>query len=149
MTIDYFAWRFWADMGNYVATVAIGLYVWWDKRKIRTAQRFQAVEQWQARQAPRLDSLEAAMKAARTMCKEHQAAALTLCKEHQEQTESLDLRQQELLADYRSLPSRADLNKLSDQVGTIGENLGRMDGRLTGIGRAVDLMNQHLLKGGK
>jgi len=138
MTIDYFAWRFWADMGNYVATVAIGLYVWWDKRKIKTAQRFQAVEQWQARQAPRLDTLEQAMNAARSMCKEHHA-----------QTESIDIRQQQLAADYRSLPSRADLGKLSDQVGTIGENLGRMDGRLTGIGRAVDLMNQHLLKGGK
>jgi len=136
MTVDYSVWRFWLDAGNYVATIAIGLYVWWDKRKIQTAKRFRAIEQWQAERGTRLETVEKAVKTTDNLCNVRHA-----------QIESLDKRHLQLAADYRSLPTRADLGKISEQVNTIGENLGRMDGRLTGIGRAVDLMNQHLLKG--
>lgn len=131
MTVDYTAWRFWMDAGNYVATVAIGLYVWWDKRKVKTVKRFQDLEDWKSKQGPRIESLETGMDELKKQCTGHM-----------QQTNKLGV-------DFKTMPTREDLAKLSDQMNALSVNLGTANGRLTGIGRAVDLMNQHLLKVGE
>ncbi len=46
---------------------------------------------------------------------------------------------------YKS-PTRDEVKDLSDKLGGLGEKLSRIDGRLTGINRAVDLLNQHHLR---
>lgn len=138
MTVDYTAWRFWMDAGNYVATVAIGLYVWWDKRKVKTVKRFLDLEKWKNEQGPRIESLTTGM-----------AELKTQCAGHIQQTNQLDKKHLQIEADFRSLPTREDLTKLSDQMNALSVNLGKANGRLSGIGRAVDLMNQHLLKVGE
>lgn len=52
-------------------------------------------------------------------------------------------------SDMGKLPERRELQDLSVQIVSLTERIGRLDGRLSGINRAVDLLNQHHLNGGK
>jgi len=135
MTVDYTALRFWMDVGIYAFNIALGLYVWREKRKVKTAQRFQDLEEWKAEQGPKITEMKANI-----------AELKGQCRDHKDQTSKLGEKHLIMQADFRNLPSREELNRLSEQMGSLSKNLGRMDGRLAGIGRAVDLMNQHLLK---
>ncbi|PLX49131.1 MAG: hypothetical protein C0613_08390 [Desulfobulbaceae bacterium] len=45
-----------------------------------------------------------------------------------------------------ALPSRPELHDLGSKIARLTENLGRLDGRLSGVNRAVDLLNQHHLR---
>lgn len=46
------------------------------------------------------------------------------------------------------LPDRTEMEKFSSQIGEVNKTLGKLEGRLNGIGRAVDLMNQFLINNG-
>lgn len=46
------------------------------------------------------------------------------------------------------LPERTEIDALAKEMRDMNKTLGSLDGRLTGIGRAVDLMNQHLINSG-
>ncbi len=131
MNVDYMEWRFWMDVGIYAFNVGLGLYVWWDKRKVKTVKRFQDLETWKTEQGPRIENLATGM-----------AELKSQCAGHLKQTNQLG-------ADLSNMPTREDMTKLSDQMNTLSVALGRTSGRLSGIGRAVDLMNQHLLKVGE
>ncbi len=61
--IDYTAWRFWMDVLQMVATVLIGVYVWWTSRERVTTKRFQ-------NQEDRITVLEVTAKNA-PVCKHH------------------------------------------------------------------------------
>jgi hypothetical protein len=52
----------------------------------------------------------------------------------------------ELEGDVHALPARSELQTLGDKIEKLTEKLGHVDGRLTGINRAVDLLNQHHLR---
>lgn len=45
----------------------------------------------------------------------------------------------------KALPSTQQFNRLGDQMGALSAELNELKGRLSGINRAVDLMNEHLL----
>lgn len=45
------------------------------------------------------------------------------------------------------LPARTDIADLKDEVSALSREVGEVKSRLNGVGRAVDLMNQYLLKG--
>jgi len=144
MTVDYTAWRFWMDVGIYAFNIALGLYVWWDKRKVKTAKRFQVLEQWQTAQEARLATVEQGLENAEKELQDTKES----CKAHHARTDSIDKRSLQMAADYDHLPTKEELEKLSEKIGALTEKLGRLEGRLSGVGRAVDLMNQHLLKVG-
>lgn len=135
MTLDYSAWRFWTDIGHTCLTLGIGVYVWWEKRRAKTAERFRKLENWQLEHTPTIEDL---VKSKDT----HKSG----CERHKERTEQLEIGQKEMQSDIRHLPSRQDLADLSKQIGGLTEKLGTLDGRLTGINRAVDLLNQHHLR---
>lgn len=135
MTLDYSAWRFWIDIGHTCLTLALGGYVWVDKRQVKTTERFSKLETWQTEHAPAIKTLI-----------EAEAKREAGCEKHKERTEKLELDQKEMQIDIRHLPSRQDLADLSKQIGGLTEKLGTLDGRLTGINRAVDLLNQHHLR---
>lgn len=135
MTIDYTAWRFWVDMAQIAATVIVCIYVWWDKRQGKVAQRFAVLESWKSEHEPRVEALETAIEGMQDQC-------LT----HQSQTGQLDRGMIAVQAELRHLPGKKEIDMLIRQISDLNEKMGRMDGRLTGINRAVDLMNQHLLK---
>ena len=66
--------------------------------------------------------------------------------EYERDTEKRDQRLCELEKGSYSAPSREEIRALSEQIGTLTEKLATIDGRLTGINRAVDLLNQHHLR---
>lgn len=49
----------------------------------------------------------------------------------------------------RLAPSHGDIEELTKRLGELHGDIQKVDGRLEGIGRAVDLMNQHLLSGSR
>lgn len=50
-----------------------------------------------------------------------------------------------LESDVKHSPSRAEINSLEDKIEKMNALLSRVDGRLEGINRAVDLMNNYLI----
>ena len=50
-----------------------------------------------------------------------------------------------LESDVRHVPTQTDLAYLSRQINEVNGFLKNLDGRLTGINRAVDLMNEYLI----
>lgn len=133
--LDYTALRFWMDVGQTIGTVAIGVFVWWDKQRTKTAKRFAELESWKDDHEPRVDALETAVEEMQEKCSSHQ-----------DQTGQLDRGMIAVQAELRHLPGKKEIDMLTRQIGDMNEKMGRMDGRLAGINRAVDLMNQHLLK---
>jgi len=53
-----------------------------------------------------------------------------------------------LETDIRHLPARREMADLGEKIANLNKNLGVLEGRLSGINRAVDLLNQHHLNGG-
>lgn len=47
----------------------------------------------------------------------------------------------------RQAPTHGDIEGLGRRIGELHGDIQKVDGRLEGIGRAVDLINQHLLSG--
>lgn len=128
MIEDYTAWRFWFDFAQLAGTLAIGVYVWWDRRKKTNETRFA--------------SLEGTVSG-------HAGAIKTLADAKEKKDLDCDRRLQritDLERDVHHLPSRQELSDLSKTIGALTEKLGTLDGRLTGINRAVDLLNQHHLR---
>ncbi len=125
---DYLAWRFWFDILQLAGTTAIGCYVWWDRRKKANDKRFGVLEKTVSHHAQSLVEL-AAVRAKRDRDCEERLRRIT-----------------GLERDVHHLPSREEISKLSDQIGSLTEKLGTLDGRLSGINRAVDLLNQHHLR---
>lgn len=133
--LDYTALRFWMDVFQLVATAAIGVYVWWDKHRTKVNERFAAIEEWQEQHEPKITAL--------TDAEDDRDAS---CNRHKERTSKLEIDQREIQSDIRHLPGKRDIDNLTGQISALNAKLGQLDGRLTGINRAVDLMNQHLLK---
>jgi len=79
-------------------------------------------------------------------CEEHRKALLSTHAEAKSET-SGEIRA--LKSKIEKLPDREEIREFSREVGKLNNALGELKGRLTGIGRAVDLMNQHLLNNGK
>ncbi|MDR2551438.1 MAG: hypothetical protein LBD10_14705 [Desulfobulbus sp.] len=138
MSIDYTAWRFWIDMGQAAATLIVCIYVWWDRRQGKTMKRFADLEKRQAAQTSAVDELVDDVEGLADGCARHTA-----------RTDALDKQHLVMQSELRHLPSKGDFDKLSDQIGSLTEKLGTLDGRLGGINRAVDLLNQHHLRIGR
>lgn len=54
----------------------------------------------------------------------------------------------ELRTRIERLPDRTEIQDLSKEMSEMNKALGKLEGQLSGIGRAVDLMNQHLISKG-
>ncbi|MBM9605954.1 DUF2730 family protein [Desulfopila inferna] len=128
MIEDYTAWRFWFDAAQLAGTIAIGVYVWWDRRKKTTEKRFSALEEMVSGHAVSIKTINDAKKKKDGDCDKRLQRITDLEK------------------DVHHLPSRQELTELSGKIGTLTEKLGTLDGRLSGINRAVDLLNQHHLR---
>lgn len=127
--MDYAAWRFWIDLGQIGATGAIGVYVWWTNREKVTSARFATLEEEVRKRLP-VEALERARAERDAKCTAHQA-----------RTAGVEL-------ELRAIPTRAELAGLSHDIATLTQQLGRLEGRLEGVGRAIDLVNEFLINQG-
>lgn len=62
------------------------------------------------------------------------------CEAHHARTAALEIT-------TTAMPSKGEMDALSNKIDRLNEKLARLDGRLTGVNRAVDLLNQHHLMG--
>lgn len=67
-----------------------------------------------------------------------------------ERVGSVEDRMTRVERDIRSLPTPSDLYELNQRIATVHGDLREIKGALQGLSRAVDLMNEHLIRrGGK
>ncbi len=123
---DYLKWRFWMDIGVLAGVSANFVYTWWANREKITGGRFKTLEDEVARRVTRAELDERDRR----------------CSRHKERTQALE-------SELRHLPARQELTKLSDDIANLNGTIANLGGRLEGINRAVDLLNQHHLAGGK
>ena len=69
-------------------------------------------------------------------------------RESAEKKEKEAARVTEVEKDLGKLPERHELRELFDKIAILSASLGELNGRLSGINRAVDLLNQHHINNG-
>ena len=136
MKQDYYAWRIWLDAAQMVGTLAIGAYVWWTNRKKVIAKRFVGLEKDM--------SDRATTNALESMKKE----LVANCKDHWLRTAATELAITRIDEELKHVPGKADIDDLHSRITDVLSRVSTMDGRLQGIGRAVDLINTHLIDKG-
>lgn len=134
--IDYTAWRFWFDVLQLVGTIAIGIYVWWANREKVNSSRFRGLQDQVTEKIGREE--------VRQIMTKHEAA----CHRHREQTGNLDATLRGLQSEVHHLPSRSEIKGLNDNITDLAGKMGKLEGRLEGINRAADLMNEFLINQG-
>ncbi len=107
-------------------------------RKKATAKRFKQMEGTLADKVSRQEMDKALVG--------HEAK----CHSHRRQTGALEAALGKLQTDVGHLPSRHEIQGLNDSITSLGKEMGKLEGRLDGINRAVDLVNEFLInQGGK
>jgi len=135
---DYAAWRFWLDVVVLLAVFGNTVYTWWVNSKKATAKRFKQMEGTLADKVSRQEMDKALVG--------HEAK----CHSHRRQTGALEAALGKLQTDVGHLPSRHEIQGLNDSITSLGKEMGKLEGRLDGINRAVDLVNEFLInQGGK
>ncbi len=135
--MNYEAWRFWMGVAQLVGTLAIGVYVWWTNREKITNKRFRALEKDVAKKTS-----EAAVQ---SLIEKHVPGCPNAAK-----AVAMDSKLTRLEAELRSMPGRTEIQHLNDNIAELSNDLGKLHGKLGGINRAVDLINEFLInQGGK
>lgn len=138
MPAQYTVVWFWLQVGQMIATVIVGIYVWWTNREKVTNSRFTNLEKDVA-QRPTWDDVKKRDKDRSERCNRHDVRIKNV------ESDVLSIG-----ADVKHLPSHKDFERLSDRIGALDHSLGEFAGRLTGLNRAVDLINEFLItQGGK
>ena len=136
MTINYTAWWFWINVAQMIFTAALGCYVWWTNRAKVTAARFATLEKQVAERVEKtaLDAMDAERD--------------NRCAQHRERTARAEMTIARMESDIKHLPSHHVIETLSTRISDLQGSLKEVSGRLSGINRAVDLMNEFLLNQG-
>lgn len=130
--------RFWLDVIVLIAVAANTVYTWWSNKEKVNGGRIKSLE---AKVAEKQDS-----EAAQKILADHEAR----CRRHREQTGNLDATLRGLQSEVNHLPSRSEIKGLNDNITDLAGKMGRFEGRLEGINRVADLMNEFLInQGGK
>ncbi|WP_429885365.1 hypothetical protein [Geoalkalibacter halelectricus] len=136
MIEDYSAARFWFDIAQVGGLIALGVYSWWRDREKITAKRFKVLED------------EVAARVTRQALEDIEEKRAQGCVLHGRRVADLEGSVGRMGTEMRFLPSRAELAHLSDGMKQLAAQLGKVEGRLDGINRAADLMNEFLINQG-
>jgi hypothetical protein len=134
--IDYTAWRFWFDALQLVGTVAVGVYVWWSNRAKVNAKRFKALED------------QVATRMSKSVHQVGEDKRDNSCAEHKKKTGELEMALNRLGTEVRNMPSRQEMAALSHDITGLTQQIGRLEGRLEGLNRVADLINEFLINQG-
>ncbi len=135
--MNYEAWRFWMGVAQLVGTLAIGVYVWWSNREKITNKRFRALETDVAKKT--------SAAAVQSLIEKHVPGCPNVSR-----TAAVDGKLTRLEAELRSMPGRTEIQHLNDNMSRLSNDMGKLQGKLGGINRAVDLINEFLInQGGK
>jgi hypothetical protein len=136
MIEDYGAARFWFDVAQVGGLIALGAYSWWRDREKITAKRFKALED------------DVAARVSSKALEEIEQKRVQACDLHRRRVTDMEGAIGRMETEVRYLPSRAELSHLTDGMKQLAAQLGKVEGRLDGINRAADLMNEFLINQG-
>ena len=125
--IDYTAWRFWVDMANLAWGLAVCIYVWFQTRRKDIDQKFKTVGN--------------NIKAMGTTIGER-------CERQCQRIDDLEKKDIAIESKVDSMPGHNEVKELSDRINVLQGTISELNGRLGGINRAVDLLNEHHINGG-
>ena len=154
MTPNYPAWKLLFDLIQMLGTVGVAIYVWWSNREKVTSQRFAALEKEVAERAKHTELAdlhkELAGRVKRGDLQAVKEQRDIQCADHKSETLSLRKSYAELHIEVTRLPDRHEITNLNNSIKELTEKLGNLDGRISGLNRVADLMNEFLIhQGGK
>jgi hypothetical protein len=130
---DYTAWRFWFEVGDWAFDFAVLFFVW-----MRT--RSKSIE-------AKIMNVAASSS---TQLEDYRQKMATLCGQRLEKIESIASDQQNIKLEMAHMPSHRDIKDLSARMDMLHGGIKELSGRLSGMNRAVDLINEFLIQqGGK
>lgn len=134
-TPNYQLWILGFNVFQFVCTAILGLYVWWKNRNAVTTTRFDE-------QDKRITGIETKAQ----LAQQTQEAMVKHLEELGEQ-----VRRHSDCKYHQGFERRLDetTKELSKMNGNIEHVEGLVEGRLKGIGSALDMIQQHLMTGGK
>ncbi len=136
--MNYQPWIFAFNVFQFLLSSALGIYVWWSNREKVTAARFQQLEKEVAERISKAD-----LKAASLQRDEQ-------CTAHKKELKDLEKAYNALHLEVGKLPDRKEVKELHDSIRDLTGLIGKLGGRMEGVNRAVDLMNEFLIEqGGK
>lgn len=136
MDIDYSAYKFWFDVLQLVGTGAIGVYVWWANRQKVTAKRFTELEE------------QVAGRISTSAHQEVEDKRTADCQDHHRRTAENEHAITRMGTEIRNMPNRQEMAVLSHDINELGSKIGRLEGRLDGLNRVADLINEFLINQG-
>ena len=133
VNVDYAAWRFWMDFGQWVFSFIIAVYVW-----VRTRRK--SIE----------DRIVKARDEAKNAITKHGENMDRRCAARLKMIEGIKEEERQLRLEIAKMPSQNDIKNLSERIDILNGGISELSGRLKGINRAVDLINEFLInQGGK
>lgn len=134
--IDFGKWRFVLSIVQMLGIIGIGLYTWWTNREKITNCRFVELEKEVAGR-PTVEDL-----------KKIDTDRDGVCGPRGERIDQLENRVLRIETVMPHMPTHKHLQGLSQDIGQLRSELSELSGRLQGINRAVDLINQFLIEQG-
>lgn len=119
--MEYNTWRMGVDIIQFATTVGVWVYAWRKSRQKITEERFQGIEKKVESHGSRIVQLENDVKH-RPDCQYHQGFEGRLDK------------------------INVGMAKIE---GNVKSGIAKLEGRMEGVGSSLDLIQQHLLSGGK
>jgi|SRR6185369_75747 len=146
---NYAEYKFYLDIVVLVGVVANTGYTWWSNREKVTSQRFVALEKEVAERIKPTD-LKTAKADRDKLCASHKEERDKQCMEHRASTKDLHAAYDALHIEVTRLPDRREITNLDSSIKELTRELGTLEGRISGINRVADLMNEFLInQGGK
>ena len=138
MQFDYPALMFWFNIFQFLFTAAVAWYVRRVAKQKATETRFQKIE----------DHMEtlATAKDLKTVCDDITSG----CQAHHARTAKVEAAASSMRIELNHLPTQRQIEALNGSIMALSGELQNTQGRLEGINRAVDLINEFLInQGGK
>lgn len=134
--IDYTALWFWLNVGHLVITAAIGVYVWWANREKVTAGKFARLEK------------QVGERITRGELEEFKTEQKERLGRHRKEMVDMANRLIRIESDICHLPGQQAIENLGNRITALHGSLSEFSGKLQGVHRAVDLINQFLIEKG-
>ena len=147
MKFDYTALMFWFNIFQFLFTAAVAWYVRRVAKQKTTETRFRKIEAniTQFATAKDLDELQAVTAQNLTAVQDKISAG---CQAHQMRTSKVEATAAALRIELEHLPTQQQFEALNGSITALNGELKNTQGRLEGINRAVDLINEFLINQG-
>ena len=134
---NYAQYQFWFNVFQFFVTAGVAIFAWWRTREKTDESRVKAAEK----------TMEQRLKTAKDerdrQCEQHKIKT-------KEDNAKLERLYEHLHEEIGHLPGRNELLELTSSMRTLTAQIGNLEGRMQGVNRAVDLINQFLIEqGGK